>query len=246
MLLVINWKIHPPTVLRKAVCSVCLTLFEGREHFWAFAESALGKKIIDDVNAGNFGFHALGYIEEGARDYFTSNAHPVSTYKDLAGLKLRVQATDMYVGMVEAIGASATQMSWGELYSSLSNGVVDGAENPLSGYNSNMLYEVAPYFYEDEHIWGANLLAVSNRVWNKLNDEEKALFELAADRAVAFNKENIALDEEKIEANLANKGVTVIKPSPEEKEEMYNLCYPMYESFAGEYIDLVKKIREIS
>lgn len=220
-------------------------LFESREHFWKFAESDLGQKVVDDVNAGHYGVHAFGYIEEGARDYFTTSAHPISTYKDLAGLKLRVQATDMYVGMAEAIGASATQMAWSEVYSSLSNGVVDGAENPLSGYNSYMLYEVAPYFYEDEHIWGADLLVIAERVWDELNDDEKALFEQAAAEAIAFNKENIASDEEEIEKEIEEKGVTVIKPTAEEKAELYKLCYPMYETYAGDYLDLVEQIREL-
>lgn len=221
-------------------------VIESREHFWNLAESELGQQIIDEINGGGFACHVLSYIEEGARNYFTTSAHPIQTYQDLAGLKLRVQSSDIYNGMVQAIGASPTTMAWSEVYTGLSSGVVDGAENPYTGYNAAMLFEVAPYMYEDEHIWGADLLTISTAIWDSLNEDEKEMFEEAAAIATAYNKKHIQQVEDKIKTKITSEnGVTVITPTDEEKAALVEMCQPMYEQFAGDYIDYISEIKTL-
>lgn len=222
-------------------------VFQNRDHFWAFAESESGKEVIEEINNGGFACHVLTYIEEGARSYFTTAANPIETYEDLAGKKLRVQSSDIYNGMVSAIGASPTTMAWSEVYTGLSSGVVDGAENPYTGYNSALLYEVAPNIYEDEHIWGANLLSISSSVWDSLNEDEKEMFQTAAEIASQYNKKHIKEAEETIkEKIISENGVKIVTPSTEEKQKLIELCQPMYEKFAADYLDFMDEIKALA
>ncbi len=220
-------------------------LFDDRDHFWRFADSEIGVEILDEFSNEDQGAIGLGYIEEGARHFFTKEKFPLATYHDLAGLKIRVQTSDVYVGLVEALGASATTLDWTEIYTALSTGIVDGAENPYSGYSSYMLNEVAPNIYESGHIYGANILCFSKDIWNEMNDDEKALVRQAASVACAYNQAEIEADEVSIKAEYIANGLSITEPPLEEKEELFNLVYSMYDEFAGEYMDLVEAIRAV-
>lgn len=220
-------------------------LFEDRDHFWRYAESDLGKKVLEDLSAADQGLIALGYIEEGARHFFTTKSHPMTSYKDLAGLKIRVQTSDIYVGLVEAMGASATPMAWTEIYTALSTGVVDGAENPYSGYQSYMLNEVAPYIYEDGHIFAGGVLTFSKPMWNEMNEDEHELIREAAAYACEQNRIMNETDEENIKKDLTAKGVTITTPTEEEKAEMFELCSGLYDTFGADWKDMVDQIKAI-
>lgn len=214
-----------------------------RDHFWKFAESDLGAEVLEDVNNQDWSLHALSYIEEGARHFFT--VKDLDSYKDLAGRKIRVQSSDIYVGLVEALGGSATPIAWPEVYTALSTGVVDGAENPYSGYQASLLDEVAPYILEDGHIFAGGFLAVSDHLWNDLSDTEKAIFEEAAKIASAYNKEENQTDEANIKAQLLEEGVKIIELTDEEKEEIKALVEPMYAEFAPDHLDLIEEIQNM-
>lgn len=220
-------------------------LFESREHFWNFAESDLGQQVIDEINDGGFACHVLTYIEEGARSYFSTKEHPINTADDLAGLKIRVQSSDIYNGMVQAVGASPTTMAWSEVYTGLSSGVIDAAENPYTGYNANMLYEVAPNFYEDEHIWGADILTISSEIWNSMNDDEKEMVQEAAAIASEYNKKHIEQVESDIKSKIEREGVTIVTPSADDKAKLVDLCKPMNKKFAGDYLDFIDQIKAL-
>lgn len=220
-------------------------LFENREHFWRYADSKLGKKILDDLSNADQGLIALGYIEEGARHFFTTKNHPMTSHKNLNGLKIRVQTSDIYVGLVEAMGASATPMAWTEIYTALSTGVVDGAENPYSGYQAYLLNEVAPYIYEDGHIFAGGCLTFSKPLWNELNEDERALIRAAAEHACRLNRKMNETDEAGIKADLIAKGVIITVPTPEEKAEMFSMVNNLYEKFGSEHAELIRQIKAL-
>lgn len=214
-----------------------------RDHFWKFAESELGVEVLEDINSQGWGMHALSYIEEGARHFFT--VKDLDSYKDLAGRKIRVQSSDIYVGLVETLGGSATPIAWPEVYTALSTGVVDGAENPYSGYKASLLDEVAPYILEDGHIFAGGFLAVSDQLWNDLSETEKAIFEEAAKTASAYNKEENQTDESAIKTQLLENGVKIVELTDEEREEIKALVKPMYQEFAPDYLDLIEEIQNL-
>lgn len=219
-------------------------LFEGREHFWKFAESEVGDEILTEINGMDWDTVALDYIEEGARHFFTT--YEIDGYQDLAGKKIRVQTNDIYVALVETLGASATPLSWTEIYTALSTGVVEGAENPYSGYDSYMLYEVAPYFIETGHIFAGGVLAITEELWNSLNQTEKDLFKEAAQMASDYNRKAITADELAIKEKISTEhDVKIIELNSKEKSELYQKVQPIYTEFAGEYDQLINKIKEL-
>ena len=127
--------------------------FVDRAHFWAFAGSDLAAEFLNEPQTLGLPVRGIFYGEEGFRHFFTTPA--IASMDDLAGMKLRVSNDPVMNGMVEALGASPTVVSFGELYSALSSGVCDGAEQPIANYKSNAFPEVAPYLILDGHTLGA-------------------------------------------------------------------------------------------
>lgn len=219
-------------------------LFEGREHFWKFANSEVGEEILAEIRNQDWQAVPLAYIEEGARHFFTT--YEVNGYEDLADKRIRVQTNDIYVSLVETLGASATPLDWTEIYTALSTGIVSGAENPYSGYDSYMLYEVAPYFIETGHIFAGGVLSITEGLWNSLNETEKELFKEAAQMASDYNREAIASDEAEIKEKITEEyGVKIIELNAEEKDELYKKVQPIYQEYAGEYEDLINEINNL-
>ena len=110
-------------------------LLESRDHFWKFASSDLGDKILEEPSELGLGVHGMFYVEEGFRHFFFKDE--IASLSDLKGKKIRVSTDPVMLGMVEGLGASATEIAFTELYSSLSSGVVDAAEQPIANYQSN-------------------------------------------------------------------------------------------------------------
>ena len=127
--------------------------FVNREHFWNFATSPLAEEFLLEPQENGAGVRGLFYGEEGFRHFFT--VKEISGLEDLKGMKLRVSNDPIMNGMVEGLGASPTVVSFGELYSALQTGVVDGAEQPIANYKSNAFPEVANNLILDGHTLGA-------------------------------------------------------------------------------------------
>lgn len=140
--------------------------FTGREHFWKFAASELGSKVLNEPLELGLGVKGLFFAEEGFRHFFFRSE--VTDINSLKGTKIRVSTDPVMVGMVEGLGASATVVSFNELYSALQSGVVDGAEQPIVNYKSNSFNEVAPYMILDAHTLGAAEVIITESAWNKM------------------------------------------------------------------------------
>ena len=172
--------------------------FESREHFWNFANSDLASEFLNEPQEIGLPLRGLFYGEEGFRHFFT--VKPVKTLADFKGLKLRVSNDPVMNGMVQGLGASPTVVSFGELYSALQTGVVDGAEQPIANYRSNAFPEVANTLILDGHTLGAIQAVITDTAWNKLNDEQRAALLEAGRLTQAYNaqisedKENQVLD----------------------------------------------------
>ena len=126
--------------------------FENRAHFWNFANSELAPEFLNEPQELGLPVRGIFYGEEGFRHFFT--VKPVSGIADFKGLKLRVSNDPVMNGMVEGLGANPTVVSFGELYSALQTGVVDGAEQPIANYKSNAFPEVANNLILDGHTLG--------------------------------------------------------------------------------------------
>ncbi|WP_320121894.1 TRAP transporter substrate-binding protein [uncultured Sphaerochaeta sp.] len=182
--------------------------FENREHFWAFANSDLAPEFLNEPQEIGLPIRGVFYGEEGFRHFFA--AKPISSIKDLAGMKLRVSNDPVMTGMVKGLGASPTVVSFGELYSALQTGVVDGAEQPIANYKANAFQEVAPNLILNGHTLGAIQVVITDTAWNKLSEKQRSAIMEAGKLAQAYNAEISENAENEVLAGLKAEGVNVV------------------------------------
>lgn len=145
-------------------------LFSSHEHLWRTLNGEIGKTLLA---AGiPYRILGLGYYDAGSRSFYSTNKK-ITTPIDLQGMKIRVLSSQSAVEMVRAMGGSATPISWGELYTALQQGVVDGAENNLPSFYLSKHYEVCKYLILDEHTSIPDVMIISTHVWKKLNEDQR-------------------------------------------------------------------------
>jgi TRAP-type C4-dicarboxylate transport system substrate-binding protein len=148
---------------------------------------------------------------------------------DLKGMKFRVMQSDLFVGMVKALGANATPMPYGEVYSSIQTGVIDGAENNWPSYESSGHYEVAKYYTLDQHLIVPEVLVMSKASWNKLSKNDQKLVREAAKASVPFMRKKWAKREAASEKKVRAAGVKIITKI--NKKPFIAAMKPVYKKF---------------
>ncbi len=187
-------------------------IFKNREHAYKVFDGKIGKELL--LESEKYWLRGLTYFDAGQRSFYTKT-HPVKSPDDLKGLKIRVMESSVAMNLVRSLGAAPTPISWGELYTALQQGVVDGAENNPPSFYTSRHYEICKYYSLNEHTAVPDILVISTVVWNKLTKEEKMWLQEAADEAAVEQRklwqeaEKIALDEVK------KAGVEVIYPEKE-------------------------------
>lgn len=212
--------------------------FVSREHFWNFATSDLAPEFLLEPHENGSGVRGLFYGEEGFRHFFT--VKEISSMEDLAGMKLRVSNDPVMNGMVEGLGASPTVISFGELYSALQTGVVDGAEQPIANYKSNAFPEVAPNLILDGHTLGAIQVVITDEAWDSLTPEQQDILTEAGKYASEFNRTISEEAENKVLEELKAEGVNVVEvPDITPWQEA---CKDIIESSTKDHAELYQKI----
>lgn len=182
--------------------------FVNREHFWNFATSDLAPEFLLEPHENGTGVRGLFYGEEGFRHFFTVD--PISGMEDLKGMKLRVSNDPVMNGMVQGLGAAPTVVAFGELYSALQTGVVDGAEQPIANYKSNAFPEVAPNLILNGHTLGAIQVVITDEAWDKLTAEQQDILMEAGRYASEFNRRISEEAENEVLEELRAEGVNVV------------------------------------
>src|SRR5690349_9443279 len=161
-------------------------LFRSPEH----ARAVMSGPIGDEIAAGfeQHGVVVLAYYDGGARSFYNSKK-PINAMSDLAGMKFRVIQSDVFVDMVAALGATATPMPYGEVYSAIETGVIDGAENNFPSYESAKHFEVAKHYSLDEHTIVPEVFVINKAAFDKLTPEDQAIFKQAAKDSVGKQRE---------------------------------------------------------
>lgn len=147
-------------------------IFRDEEHLWKVLNGPVGEELLKEMEAD--GLVGLVYYDSGSRSFYNTKRE-VKTPADMKGLKIRVQQSKLMMGLVESLGASATPMAYGEVYTGLQSGVIEGAENNWPSYYSTSHYEVAPFFTLDHHTRTPEVLCMSKAVWDTLSDEDKKI-----------------------------------------------------------------------
>ena len=216
-------------------------LFTSNDH----ARKVMAGEIGDEIAKGfeDHGVVVLAFYDGGARSFYNSKK-PVNTVADLAGLKFRVIQSDVFVDMVAALGATATPMPYGEVYSSIETGVIDGAENNFPSYESAKHFEVAKNYSLDQHTIVPEVFVMSKASWDKLSDEDKTIFKQAG-------KESMEKQWELWDARVAQSrkivedaGSQITTP---EKQPFIDAMKPVYDKYVNtpELKDLVARIQAV-
>jgi len=183
-------------------------LFRDSEHLWKALNGPIGKQLL--LAGEPKRLRGLCYYDAGARSFYAKK--PINQPSDLAGMKIRVQNSIMSMKMVQAMGGSPTPIPWGELYTALDQGVVDGAENNTPSYRTSRHYEVCKYYSLDEHTCLPDILVIGTRVWNRLSAQEQQILQEAADESAAYQRKIWAQAELKDLETVEEQGVTIIRP----------------------------------
>jgi tripartite ATP-independent transporter DctP family solute receptor len=184
-------------------------VFRNDAHRWKIFNSEIGKRLL--LAGEKYYLRGMCYYDAGSRSFYTKE-EPINRPEDLKGLKIRVMKSITAVEMVRSLGGSATPIPWGELYTALQQGVVDGAENNPPSFHLSRHYEVCRHYSLDEHTAVPDILLMSTVVWESLTDQEQTWLQEAVDASVVVQKKlwQQACDEALREVQAA--GVTVAYP----------------------------------
>ena len=150
-------------------------VFRNSRHFWKVLDGPIGKELGELTR----GMRALCYYDSGQRSFYTTKK-PIRTPDDLKGMKIRTQQSRLAMDIVSALGGAPTPIPWGELYTALSQGTVDGAENNLPSFDTGRHMEVCKYFTLNEHTRVPDMLMISRKTWDSLTDQQREWLERAA------------------------------------------------------------------
>ena len=213
-------------------------IFRDNDHFWKVLNSEVGQGLLAGVEP--FRLKGLAYYDAGSRSFYTNNK-PVRTPADLAGMKIRVLNSPTAVRTVRELGGAATPVAWGELYTALQQGVVDGAENNPPSYYLSRHYEIARYYSLDEHTSVPDVMLMSLRVWENLTEQQQEWVDKAMQDSVIFQRQ--AWQESTLDslAKVKADGVEVIYP---DKKPFVEAVKPFHDSLRGTAVgDLISQIK---
>lgn len=184
-------------------------LFRDNEHRFNVYDGEIGQKLL--LDGEKYWLRGLTYFDAGNRSFYTKTK-AIETPDDLKGMKIRVMQSPTAIEMVQNFGGAPTPISWGELYTALQQGVVDGAENNLPSFYTSKHYEVCKYYSIDEHSSVPDILVMSTFTWNNLTEiEQKWLMDAVKDTTV-FQRELWAKAEEEALIEIEKAGVAVNRP----------------------------------
>ncbi|PZO06395.1 MAG: C4-dicarboxylate ABC transporter [Alphaproteobacteria bacterium] len=158
-------------------------LFRSTEHMRRALDGAPGQALLESLQP--HGLIGLAFYDSGERSFYNTR-RPIRTPADMRGLKLRVQTSDLYVALVQALGANPIPMSYGEVFQGLVQKVVDGAENNWPSFQDSRHYEVARYYSLTRHVMAPEVLVASSRTWSRLSQPDRDLIRQAASDSVPF------------------------------------------------------------
>lgn len=213
-------------------------LFRDADHFWKVLDGAVGKDLLKALESNNL--VGLGYYDSGARSFYTKSK-AINSAEDAKGQKIRVQQSKIFVDMINALGASATPMGYGEVYSGLQTGIIDGAENNAPSFWTSKHYEVCKFYALTEHAMVPEALIMSKKVWDTLSPEDQKIVAQAAADSVVVEKKLWAEFDAKSMKELEAKGIVISRP---DKESFRKAVAPMYDKFP-EYKEIVAQIQAV-
>jgi tripartite ATP-independent transporter DctP family solute receptor len=215
-------------------------LFRSKEHMRKVLDGPVGDEILKACAAQ--GFVGLAFYDSGSRSLYTVKK-PVKSLADAKGLKIRVQQSDLWVSLLQAMGANATPMPYGEVYTALKTGLVDGAENNWPSYDTSKHHEVAKFYSQTEHSMAPEMLLMSKKIWDTLTPDEQKIFQAAAKESVPYMRKLWDEKEKKSYDLVVKAGAQVIDV---DKKSFQDAMKPVYDKFIvdAKLKDMVKRVQD--
>ena len=184
-------------------------LFRDRQHSYSVLDGPIGRDLLSGTE--KYWLKGLAYYDAGARSFYTKEKK-INSPEDLDGLKIRVMESKTAFDMVKALGGSPTPISFGELYTSLQQGVVDGAENNPPSFYLSRHYEVCKYYTLDEHTLLPDVLLMSTHIWDSFSDKEREWLSQAVKESITEQRKLWTKSEKQSLDAVKKAGVEIIIP----------------------------------
>jgi tripartite ATP-independent transporter DctP family solute receptor len=214
-------------------------IFRNKAHAETVLDGPIGKKLL--LASEDIWLRGLCFYDAGSRSFYTKD-RPINSPRDLKGMKIRVMKSITAVNMVNALGASPTPIAFGELYTALQSGVVDGAENNPPSFYLSRHYEVCNYYSLDEHTTIPDVLLISTIVWNTLSEEEQDWLQEAVDESLVLQRELWKASEKDALESVQKAGVKIIYPEKSAFTKKVDGLYDNYKNDTAIY-NLIRAIK---
>ena len=232
-------------------------LYKNADHMWAVLNGEIGQKMLSEVQASGSGLVGLCWYDAGARSYYTNK--PVTCVEDMKGLKIRMQNNRMMVAMTNVLGGvGVTGIGPNEVYSAITQGTIDGAENNWPTYQNMGDYEAAPYYVLDKHTMVPEILLASEAVLAELDEADVEIIKACARETQEYEKQKWAEKEASSEQIVRAAGCTITELTPEAFAEFQDaMTRPvtgvegiddgksLYEMYGGAYQDVIDAITAV-
>ena len=199
-------------------------IFRDVTHMRKTLDGPIGDEILKALEP--HGFVGMAFYDAGARSFYNTKK-PIRTPADMKGMKIRVQQSDLFVGMLQALGANATPMPYGEVYTALKTGLVDGAENNWPSYDTARHFEVAKYYTVNEHSMVPEILMFSKKIFDTLPADEQKIFKQAAKESVPYMRKLWDAKELESRKKVEAAGVQVVDKV--DKKPFMDAMKPVYD-----------------
>lgn len=205
-------------------------LFANPQEADAVTDGAFGQGL--HARLAPKGLVGLGYWDLGFRN-ITNSRHPITRVEDIAGLKLRVIQSPIYVDIFTALGANPTPLAWPEVYSALEQKAVDGQENPNTTIRTAKLNEVQKHLAQTRHIYNPQSLIFSKKLWDTLNADERKIITDAATEATAYQRQVSRQQASEALEDLKKAGMQVTEIAPAELQRMRDKVKPVVDKYSA-------------
>jgi len=213
-------------------------IFANQDIKYKILDGPIGNEVLDSFS--KYGLVSFGYLEAGSRSFYTVKK-PIKTFADLKGQKIRVQKAKITIDMANLVGAVATPMNYGEVYTALQTGVIDGAENDFVSYYTSGHYEVAKHYSIDGHLSPPAMIIMSQKSWDSLNETQKKAVKEAADEATVFERKLMNEMQNEFRAKAEASGCTIYDV---DTKPFQDAIAPIYDEYP-QYKEIISKIKKV-
>ncbi|MEO7241884.1 MAG: TRAP transporter substrate-binding protein [Variovorax sp.] len=216
-------------------------VFRDEKHMRAVIDGPIGQELLDKITASPAKLVALAWMDGGSRSLYTKK--PVHSLEDLKGMKIRMMGNPLFVDTMNALGGNGISMGYGEVFTALQTGVIDGAENnPPSMFTANHYTTGAKYYAQTNHLIIPELLVMSKVAWDKMTPEEQGLMkkfgrEAQMEQRVLWDK-SVA----EYSAKLKAAGVEFIDV---DQKPFFDATVAVRAKYGAPYADLMKRIADV-